>query len=416
MAQSSAERRRWWLAAALLGRRPTDAHRVESQANAAAPALPFAAIAEQASDPLIFAVGGPRADVSARRFLFANSAARGLFQIQRLEGPLSAAVRAPEVLAAIDEALYDGAIGHAQYFSGGTQDRAWRVRTEPLAWSGEQPAALVSLRDETDLRRAERTRADFLANASHELRTPLASLAGFIETLLGHARDDAEARERFLKIMQGQAGRMRRLIDDLLSLSRVELNEHIPPTGRVDLSVAIGEAIDGLAPLAAQRQVVLARHPIPADPAVIAGDRDQILQVIQNLVDNGLKHSSPGGVIQLVLEVGLTTAECATSSDGEGVAFSLLTPDRTPGRRYARFTVADQGSGIARANLPRLTERFYRVEGQKSSERSGAGLGLAIVRHIVNRHRGGLTVESVEGQGSRFAAYFPMAAEESGAT
>ena len=210
---------------------------------------------EQLADPVLLATGGDQSDLSSRRFLFANAAARELLRIQRSTGPLTTAIRAPEVLAAVDEALFERVTGHAVYQSGGVQDRVWRVRAEPLAAEGGNVLALISLRDETEFRRSERTRADFLANASHELRTPLASLAGFIETLRGHAREDPAARDKFLAIMQVQAERMRRLIDDLMSLSRIELGEHIPPAGQVDLAVAVIDVLDALGPLAAERCV-----------------------------------------------------------------------------------------------------------------------------------------------------------------
>jgi two-component system phosphate regulon sensor histidine kinase PhoR len=372
-------------------------------------ALPFAAIADRAADPMLLVAGGERSDLNARRFLFANAAARELLRIQRPQGPLTTAIRAPEVLAAVDEALFEHVVGHALYQAGGVQDRVWRVRAEPLVGEGETPMALVALRDETEFRRSERTRADFLANASHELRTPLASLSGFIETLRGHARDDAAARDRFLAIMQIQAERMRRLIDDLMSLSRIELGEHIPPSGRVDLAVAAIDVLDALGPLAQERGVAF-RQNLPAlGQSMVTADRDQILQVIQNLAENALKYSPPGAAVTLSLEAGLDTAACLAARGENTVHLSLLTPDHAPDRRYAALRVQDQGPGIARANLPRLTERFYRVEGQKSGEHAGTGLGLAIVKHIVNRHRGGLTVESAEGRGAAFTVYIPMA-------
>jgi two-component system phosphate regulon sensor histidine kinase PhoR len=376
-------------------------------------ALPYALIVERAADPMLVVAGGERTDLNARRFLFANAAARELLRIQRPEGPLTTAIRAPEVLAAIDEALFEHVVGHSLYQAGGVQDRVWRVRVEPLEANDSARLALVCLRDETEVRRAERTRADFLANASHELRTPLASLSGFVETLRGHARDDVDARDRFLAIMQVQAERMRRLIDDLLSLSRIELGEHIAPSGRVDLSVAVIDVLDALAPLAEEKDVAFV-HVLPAaGEALAVADRDQILQVIQNLAENALKYTPAGGAVTVSLESGLESAACAVGRSEGAIHLSLLTPDHAPDRRYAALRVADQGPGIARANLPRLTERFYRVEGQKSGEHAGTGLGLAIVKHIVNRHRGGLTVESAEGKGAAFTAYFPILRRES---
>jgi two-component system, OmpR family, phosphate regulon sensor histidine kinase PhoR len=253
----------------------------------------------------------------------------------------------------------------------------------------------------------EKTRADFLANASHELRTPLASLSGFIETLRGHAREDVGARDRFLGIMQAQAERMSRLIDDLMSLSRIELNEHVPPSGVVDLGAAVSDVADALSPIARERGVKITLElPKPGQARVIA-DRDQIVQVAQNLIDNALKYSGMGDEVTVAIASGLTAESATAGQNAEASRLPLLTPDHT-GETYAAFRVSDQGAGIAREHLPRLTERFYRVEGQKSGERAGTGLGLAIVKHIVNRHRGGLTVESQPGVGTTFAVYLPQ--------
>ena len=248
-------------------------------------------------------------------------------------------------------------VGHALYQAGGVQDRVWRVRAEPLIGEGETRLALVALRDETEFRRSERTRADFLANASHELRTPLASLSGFIETLRGHAREDEAARDRFLAIMQIQAERMRRLIDDLMSLSRIELGEHIPPSGRVDLAVAAIDVLDALGPLAQERGVDF-RQNLPAlGQSMVTADRDQILQVIQNLAENALKYSPPGSAVTLSSEAGLDTAACLAARGENTVHLSLLTPDHAPDRRYADpCACRTKAPGIARANLPRLTE------------------------------------------------------------
>jgi two-component system phosphate regulon sensor histidine kinase PhoR len=282
------------------------------------------------------------------------------------------------------------------------------TRPLPAGEDGTRLALLV-LRDETDSRRNERMRADFLANASHELRTPLASLTGFIETLRGHAHDDEAARDKFLAIMHGQAHRMRGLIDDLMSLSRIELSEHIPPSGVVDLALAAPDILDGLGPLAAERCVKIDSHLPPAGSALVVADREQVIQVIQNLAENAVKYAGQGGRVTIEIEAGLTLAGATAPTASLSAHFSLLTPDHALGRTYAAVRVRDSGAGIARSHLPRLTERFYRVEGQKIRERPGTGLGLAIVKHIVNRHRGGLLVESTPGEGSMFSAYFPMA-------
>ena len=368
----------------------------------------FGAIVESLPDPVLVIAAREAENLADRRVIYANPAARELLRIQGEGTTLVSAIRHPRVLEAVDESLFGEVSGEAAYETGGAQDRFWRVRTRPLDRASDGVRlALMVLRDETDSRRNERMRADFLANASHELRTPLASLTGFIETLRGHAKDDAVARERFLGVMAAQAGRMARLIDDLMSLSRIELNEHIAPEGRVDLVLAVLDVIDALTPLAAERGVTLSTRLAARGSAMIVGDRDQILQVAQNLIDNAVKYSPNNGVVEIEVTAGLTADEAITPTRQGGARLSLLSPDLVGGERFVMLRCADAGPGIAREYLPRLSERFYRVEGQKSGERLGTGLGLAIVKHITNRHRGGLAIESVEGQGTTFTAYFP---------
>jgi two-component system phosphate regulon sensor histidine kinase PhoR len=373
---------------------------------------PFAALVNALPDPIMVISANEPDDLTGRRYIFANSAASELLRLPRGEGLLVAGVRDPEVLEAVDGALFAGQDTETLYETGGAQARTFRAYARPLglALDGRRLAVLV-FRDETEVRQVARTRADFLANASHELRTPLASLSGFIETLRGHAKADAGARDRFLTIMQTQAERMSRLIDDLLSLSRIELNEHVAPEGEADLALCVTDVLDAIGPLARERGVTFDTT-LPAKGAArIAGDRDQIIQVAQNLIDNALKYSPDGSQIRVIVEPGLTSEAAAAAKRERSTRLSLLTPDH-PAEVYVRLRVGDQGVGIARENLPRLTERFYRVEGQKSGDRSGTGLGLAIVKHIVNRHRGGLTVESAPGEGTAFTAYFPLAAQE----
>lgn len=372
-------------------------------------APPYASLVNALPDPVLVIAAHEPDDLTGRRFVLVNEAARETLRIQYDAGLLVTVIRDPDVLEAVDEALFGGLEAEAVYEMGGAQERVMRAMAKPL---GEAPdgarLALLVLRDETDIRRAERTRADFLANASHELRTPLASLSGFIETLRGHARDDAGARERFLSIMHAQADRMSRLIDDLLSLSRIELNEHIPPHGEVDLVMAAMDVADSLGPVARDRGVRIELLDMPARGEVmVAGDRDQIIQVIQNLADNAIKYTPKGAPVTISLRPNVSAAAAATPADPRAARFSLLTPDRAEDV-YAAIRVSDSGVGLAREHLPRLTERFYRVEGQKSGERAGTGLGLAIVKHIVNRHRGGLAVESIQGEGATFTAYFPL--------
>ena len=230
-------------------------------------------------------------------------------------------------------------------------------------------------------------RADFAANASHELRTPLAALAGFIETLQGSARDDSAARARFLPIMQAQATRMARLIDDLLSLSRIELNAHLRPDKQVDLVAIVRQVADSLQTLARDRGVEIALTTARPDRLVVLGDRDELMRVLENLIENALKYAASGKRIDIMLAI--------------------------DGAREALISVRDYGPGIAPEHLPRLTERFYRVDVSESRAQGGTGLGLALVKHILNRHGGRLTIDSIAGQGATFTAHLPLGAPES---
>jgi two-component system phosphate regulon sensor histidine kinase PhoR len=253
--------------------------------------------------------------------------------------------------------------------------------------------ALVSFTDETATEAAERMRRDFIANVSHELKTPLTALSGFIETLRGAARDDAAARERFLQIMDREAGRMRRLVDDLLSLSRVEGEERVRPTGRIELGPLLSSVVAALRPQAEERAVGVELD-VPAGVPAVAGDADQLTQVFTNLLENALKYGASGGhVIVSVADMG-----------------------RDPALRASviRVDVTDHGEGFDPVHIPRLTERFYRIDGHRSRAEGGTGLGLAIVKHIVGRHRGRLAIESAPGKGARFSVILPQAEDARG--
>ncbi|MFT4089929.1 MAG: ATP-binding protein [Asticcacaulis sp.] len=352
-------------------------------------------------DPVLIVSGFEPHDIAGRWVVFANQAARSLFGIAGDNSLLVSSMRNPQLLDAVDIALFDRQARHTSFETSGAQDQFWMAWTAPLPNpSGAKKLALVVIHDETDTRRIERMRADFLANASHELRTPLASVSGFIETLRGPAKDDPAARDKFLGIMAAQADRMGRLINDLLSLSRIEMNEHVPPAGEADLSSAVNDVMDSLSVLAREKNVTLRVTGPSAGLYRINADRDQIIQVVQNLSDNALKYSPAGSEVRIDIRVNQTKEQASATRETGAARLVLLKPDRTPqsSEVYTVIRVRDSGPGIRREFLPRLAERFYRVEGQKSGDRLGTGLGLAIVKHIINRHRGGLVVESVSCQ------------------
>ncbi|MEL7487224.1 MAG: ATP-binding protein [Pseudomonadota bacterium] len=326
----------------------------------------------------------------------------------------AATLRAPDVFEEVEKILA-GAPAHAVDFTTlGDVTRSCRAFVAPLDDASSGRRVLVFIRDLTSERRVEQMRADFIASASHELRTPLASLTGFIETLRGHAKDDAKAREKFLGIMQAQAERMQRLVADLMSLSRIELNEHVPPRGDVDLGVAAQDVIESLSPLLEQSEAIIDCEILSDDAISISGDNDEILQAIQNLIDNAVKYGGEPAMVKVRVGRG-----AAPGLAGEGEiahragdsAAQMAARHSIEVSDLAFVQVQDFGPGIERADLPRLTERFYRVSVERSRKRGGTGLGLAIVKHIVNRHRGGLQIESKLSVGSSFTCYFPVPAE-----
>ena len=331
-------------------------------------------------DPVILV--DPRAIV-----VEANEFARSLLPGLKIAHPLSFALRSPVVLDGIDAVLASGQPMRVEYSEHVPTERTFEVHIGLLQPTSDvqAPAGVVLFfRDLTSARRLEVMRTDFVANASHELRTPLASLLGFVETLQGPARNDTAARERFLDIMRQQAQRMTRLIDDLLSLSRIEMRLHVPPTSTIDLVAITSHMVDTLRSLAAARGVVLAAD-LPTREVLVRGDRDELLRLLENLITNAVKYGESGG------RVDITLSQAAS---------------------HAVLVVQDYGRGIAPEHLPRLTERFYRIDVEQSREKGGTGLGLAIVKHIVNRHRGALEIDSAPGAGSRFTVKFPMTAEQ----
>jgi len=320
-----------------------------------------------------------------KRVVSANHAARAIVGQAAAGKALSAAIRDPGVLDAVDDILAGSHGEEVELSIVDAMTRYFLAQLLPIrASDGEGSAVIIALQDLSAARRIDQTRSDFVANVSHELRTPLSALIGFIETLHGPAREDTAARERFLVLMRDQAERMSRLIGDLMSLSRIELNEHSRPSGRVDVIAAAQTVVEVLQIKAEDKSVGL-RLDMPDRPAVVVGDDDEITQIIQNLVDNAIKYSAEGSTVNLAVGHSRSTS----------------------GEEKIAITVRDTGDGIDAEHLPRLTERFYRVDPARSRALGGTGLGLAIVKHIVNRHSGHLEIESTPGEGSTFTVVLP---------
>jgi two-component system phosphate regulon sensor histidine kinase PhoR len=367
-----------------------------------APALPHPPIVKSRSpaaiNPQLAAVVAalPEAALLVDRrgtILVGNDAAIATLGPVRRGEAISFTVRAPDVIEAVRAAAADGDPRRIEFAERVPAGRAFEAHVLPIAFAAREPGAtpapdviLITFRDLTAQHRVDQMRADFVANASHELRTPLASLSGFIETLQGPAREDASAREKFLSIMVEQAKRMSRLIDDLLSLSRIELNAHLRPQTVIDLVPIMAHVCDTLSPLAHERGVKLELKKDP-DKLPVLGERDELVRLFENLIENALKYGASGKRVEVAIRA-------------------------EPGEGEAVVSVRDFGPGIAPEHLPRLTERFYRVDVAASRAHGGTGLGLAIVKHILARHRGRLMIASEAGNGATFTARLPLADAE----
>jgi two-component system, OmpR family, phosphate regulon sensor histidine kinase PhoR len=380
----------WVAAAFILGAglylaapKPNRAHHVPRMSAApASGAFPDSAreVMQYLDEPLLLLDPGGR-------IVFANRAAEPLVGADAERKHISAVLRTPDLLEAVERVLAGASAETVTFSILVPLERHFRASVVRTGGSGDG-RILIQIHDLTAVRRAEELRADFVANASHELRTPLAAVTGFIDTLRGHARNDEGVRDRFLEIMSVEAARMRRLIDDLLSLTRIELNEHNAPAGVVDVVTLVAGAVQALAPLAQRDNITVEIS--PQDPLIVVGERDELTQVLQNLLHNAIKYGRENSTVRV------TFGRVASESRREGGQIFVA--------------VADEGEGIPREAIPRLTERFYRVDIKRSRERGGTGLGLAIVKHIVNRHQGRLQIESTPGIGSTFTVFLPAAA------
>jgi len=308
-----------------------------------------------------------------------NPPAASQFPSTPVGNPIAFSIRHPALLSAIDRVRISGVPQSVELHQTIPNETWFQVSVAPLDMGGAagQGAAwiVVTMHNLTEQKRVEAMRADFVANASHELRTPLTSLIGFVETLQGPAAKDPEARERFLGIMRAQGERMSKLIDDLLSLSRIELRQHVRPTTNVNLSLILKQVVEELQTQAKEAGVKV-EVSVPEEPVNVLGQHDELYEVFENLIDNAIKYGA----------------------DGESVEVAL-TPSARPGFTHM-VQITDHGTGIAEEHVPRLTERFYRVDAESSRRKKGTGLGLAIVKHILNRHGAQMSIRSKLGEGT----------------
>ncbi|UYN99272.1 MAG: GHKL domain-containing protein [Devosia sp.] len=343
----------------------------------------IAAFIEALSDPAL--VIDRRGEVSCR-----NAAATRQYPSLQPGRVLTLVLRNPELMAAVEATVRTGEVRSFQLHETLPSETWDRVTVSPLRlpgrdWVGDNNRQLlITFQSLTEFKRVESMRSDFIANASHELRTPLASLMGFIDTLLGPAAKDSAARDKFLGIMRGQADRMSRLIDDMLSLSRIEMHQHVRPTGSVDLSALLREVREGLQTQAQAAEIEVILN-LPEGQAVVSGDRGQLYEVFENLLDNAMKYGATGQSVEIT-----------------------LTPVQRAGFAHL-VSVVDHGPGVEPEHVPRMTERFYRIDAESSRKKKGTGLGLAIVKHIIQRHRGQMVIRSRAnpGEGLRVEVLLP---------
>lgn len=341
----------------------------EAPAQAAAPS-----VAPNFSALLIAALSDPVMIVTNGRVTRANAAARAVLGDYIVNQDVRVALRHPMVTPSLAQTAADTVVEVAGI---GGRDQHWEIRVSTIS----PGTRIIQMVDRTARYAAERARTDFVANASHELRTPLAAVLGFIETLADDtAGGDPKTRARFLKVMESEAQRMQRLIDDLISLSRIESERHQPPQSPVDLAKLIAQSARELkSPQGDPANIIL---DFGANIPLVVGDRTQLQQLIHNLLSNALKYGRPNTPVRVTLDAD------------------------TP--KWLKMQVIDQGEGIQAEHIPRLTERFYRVDSARSRAGGGTGLGLAIVKHIVERHRGKLDISSIIGVGTTVAVSFPI--------
>jgi two-component system phosphate regulon sensor histidine kinase PhoR len=326
------------------------------------------------------------------RVVYANRAATQRFGAELVERPLSRVIRDPDLLAAVTTALDADLASQLTIAEPRARGRRFQVEVLPVRIPGDAPRALLVLRERTSEHLSQRMVSDFVANASHEIRTPLTTVRGLIETLRGAAQKDPAASARFLATMAAEAERMNRLVDELMALSKVELMERDRPRAPVDLAELV-EAVCSSQEARASAAGVRLVADVPDDLPAVPGDPDQLHQVLANLVDNALKYGSAGERVELNARVHAAAPPRA---------------GRLAGLAAVALEVVDYGDGVPPETVPRLTERFFRVDTSRSRRLGGTGLGLAIVKHIVSRHRGHLAIESVLGEGSRFTVFLAL--------
>lgn len=318
-----------------------------------------------------------------RKIAYLNASSRALFADARRGKNLKKTIGSKKALEVVDNVLKGAPSTETHVTLQGVVPTSYRVSVAPMEAESGKRQVILSFEDVSHIRDAEKMREDFVANVSHELRSPLTSLYGFIETLRGPARDDEAARDRFLGLMQNESERMARLIDDLLSLSKLQASERDAPTEMADLLVVVESVVESLTGVM-DKEGISIKLDFGGHRPKVAGMRDELFQVFQNLIENAIKYSPTGTEIYVTSSVS------------------------NKNKKFVGVHIQDQGEGIEPKHIPRLTERFYRIDKGRSRAKGGTGLGLAIVKHILIRHRGWLEISSEQGEGSVFTVNLPL--------
>ena len=318
------------------------------------------------------------------RLTFINAEAKSIVPDSQIGSHISNVFRSPVFLSAVENAIHKDKEKILSFEIETPQFRQLKAHIFFIS-SSKIPNSFndifIQFTDESTHIRSEKIRTDFVANASHELRTPLTSIMGYIETLQGHAKKDVKMQKVFLDLMNKQAGKMERLISDLMSLSRLEIDELKPISSTCSVKEIIEELVNSLKPLSVDNNVSLS-FKIPKNFSSVIGDPSQLRQLFSNLIENAIKYSGKKSKVNIYI-----------SKEKNKDMFGVV--------------VEDNGHGIAPEHLSRLTERFYRANSSAEIEKEGTGLGLSIVKHILIRHRGKLQIDSKLGKGSKFIAWLP---------
>ena len=343
---------------------------------------------------------------SDQKIVFQNSHSIDLFENNYTGQNITNLIRSPIILETLENVYKNKKTKIIEYNSEYGQNLSPRstnfynveisYEKNHLQLTNAKDNYVILMKNITPLKNIEKVRSSFIANVSHELKTPLATVMGFLETIRGPAKDDKKSMSKFLGIMDKETIRMKRLIDDLLVVSKIESDEHIHPTKKVNLIKTLNNVIESLKEYALKKNIQIRTNYQLSENLSVLGNEDELVQVFTNIIDNSIKY----GKINSSIDIKAEEVKEQTDQSEDKKLFPQL---------ILKISVKDESDGIHAKHLSRLTERFYRVDAARSKEIGGTGLGLTIVKHILNKHRGHLDIKSEINQGSTFTVELPIA-------